>query len=292
MIRNVKESTSYTNLSFEYPVILRGGEDVLRSMFDGIFTDFGNQRLSCQIQRVGGKLTVQIESGMYMRVVNDTPEFPEKEDKKKTAAKGAGCSENGDPEAPGSGKKEKRFLLADMLEPLRAMQELRLISRLEDGITGKKCSIGFCCCNSALKDVLENAGNILEAKVYYESRRTMYFDAVPNFSFLWSNSSVSNELDVILTHGTTVLFCSCKTSKYDKSHLYEIKYLAERFSLNTKAVIIYSSEQETDDDGQISLRTEAFLTRAKEMGVSLIDKKTLNCGLGEALMRIAEGTAD
>ena len=81
----------------------------------------------------------------------------------------------------------------------------------------------------------------------------------------------ADELDVVMTKGITTLVCSCKTSKMCKEHLYEIESLARRFSVKSKPVIIYSSDQSIEN-GEISNNTNAVIERAKEMGVYLIDK--------------------
>ena len=63
--------------------------------------------------------------------------------------------------------------------------------------------------------------------------------------------------------------------------------LANRFSVNTKPVIIYSSDK-AYDDGKITSSTTAIRERAKEMGIYLIDKDMLNDNLGKELIRIAK----
>ena len=83
---------------------------------------------------------------------------------------------------------------------------------------------------------------------------------------------------------------SCKTAKFKKEHLYEIKYLTERFSLNSKAVIVYSSTQAVDEGGHLTNDTAPVKERAKAMGVYLIDLNTLEPGrLGQAFEAIAKG---
>ena len=119
-----------------------------------------------------------------------------------------------------------------------------------------------------------------------------YFDDVKaNFEFNWSeDSTVQNELDLVLTKGLTTLVVSCKAAKYNKHHLYEVRYLADRFSVNSKAVIIYSSNMAFNGD-HITSDIDAVRERAKAMGIHLIDADVLDSGrLGEALIEIAEGT--
>ena len=129
------------------------------------------------------------------------------------------------------------------------------------------------------------AGNVLELYAWNEARQTGYFDDCrANLTFRWQEG-VKNELDLILTKGLTTLVVSCKTAKFNKEHLYEIKYLTERFSLNSKAVIVYSSTQAVDDQMHLTYDTSAVKDRAKAMGVYLIDTNELEAGqLGEAFV--------
>jgi hypothetical protein len=145
---------------------------------------------------------------------------------------------------------------------------------------------------NAIKDCLAKEGNVLEAYVWCKAYETGYFDdAKANFSFGWSDSStVKNELDVVLTKGLSTVVVSCKTARYNKEHLYEVKYLADRFSVNSKAVIVYSSDKAYDGENKNSATIEAVRNRAKEMGVYLLDSEDLDAdALGKALVDIAEG---
>jgi hypothetical protein len=163
-----------------------------------------------------------------------------------------------------------------------------MISSLRFNPTSGSCFVSFTYNNRAVRDCLTTAGNILEAYVWHAAEQTGYFDSLQaNFSFRWHNSNVSNELDVILTHGLTTLVCSCKTSKFNKEHLYEIADLSRRFSVNSKPVIIYSSDKAMEN-GKTSDTTDAVRERAREMGIYLIDRDILDGNLGEELRRIAE----
>ena len=81
---------------------------------------------------------------------------------------------------------------------------------------------------------------------------------------------------------------SCKTSAIKREHIYEVLYLAERFSLNSKAAIIYTRNRFATEDApngfdrqqnMIPL-SETERQRIKAMGVELIileelDEQTL-----------------
>ena len=100
-------------------------------------------------------------------------------------------------------------------------------------------------------------------------------------------------VNVILTKGLTSLIVSAKTARFNREHLYEIKYLTERFSLNSKPVIVYASTQKSAKSGAAD-EMHAVKQRARAMGVYLIDLNELaeqNESLGSRLAAIADGTA-
>lgn len=183
-----------------------------------------------------------------------------------------------------------------LLAPLKTLDSLGLI-RLNHNAASHSPSnptvIDFEYKYPAVRDCLDKEGNILEAYIWCKAYETGYFDDVKaNFTFKWSeNSSVKNELDIILTKGLSTVVVSCKTAKFNKEHLYEVKYLADRFSVNSKPVIVYSSDKAFNGT-KTTANTLPIRERAKEMGIYLIDNKDLDDGttLGQVLVDIAEGT--
>ena len=140
----------------------------------------------------------------------------------------------------------------------------------------------------AVKKCLTIAGNVLELYVWYNAKKLHVFDdCAANFAFQW-REGVRNELDVILTKGLTTIVISCKTAKFNKEHLYEIKYLTDKFSVNSKPVIIYSSKLAVEE-GTLSANLKPVKERAKAMDIYLIDLNELDVPLGEKLVRIANG---
>ena len=263
---NIQETEAFYNLTFDYPLVSGDrSSDLFAARFDALLKSLGNVTLSCDIVTNPKDKTKDIEISSNMKVsyyfTSDT--FT-------------------------NITRDKKFSLTAMEEPLKELKGMQLISFLEIKNDRGNYSISFTYNNSAIRDCLTTAGNILEAYVWYQADKTGYFDSLQtNFSFTWHNSRVSNELDVILTHGLTTLVCSCKTAKFNKEHLYEVADLANRFSVNTKPVIIYSSDK-AYDDGKITSSTTAIRERAKEMGIYLIDKDMLNDNLGKELIRIAK----
>lgn len=171
--------------------------------------------------------------------------------------------------------------------PLHRLEELGLIriktlNFAEDG----SANIHFIYADPALPRCLSKAGNILELYVWSEALRTRQFDDCrANFFFRWKEAGVKNELDVIMTKGLRSLVVSCKTAKYNKEHLYEIKYLTDRFSLNSVPVIVYSSTK-SFEDGRISDDLYHVKMRAAAMGIRLIDLNEPGPSLGERLVEI------
>lgn len=258
-------------LSFLYPRSNpEGSDDPLREALDAFFKDrLPNVfvPLHCDIRSdPGSGYTVDIQSGCWVDIRDHrSHDFPDR-------------SRNTD-------AGPKRYACCDVIPALKRLEALRLISNLEITASG----IRFFYTIPAVKDCLRIPGSIPELYIWQEARKTHYFDhAQTNFSFTW-NEGVSNELDVILTRGLTCLIVSAKTSRFSKEHLYEIKYLTERFSLNSKPVIVFSSGDGLPPEELLPLKT-----RARAMGVWLIDLNALreqDLSLGDTLAAIADGTA-
>ncbi|MBO5779339.1 MAG: DUF1887 family protein [Clostridia bacterium] len=171
-------------------------------------------------------------------------------------------------------------------DALNALHEAGFVT-MHDAADG----VAFTYLTMADKECLTKAGNFLEALVWKKAIETGKFDDVaPNWCFDWNDgTSTKNELDVILTCGLSTIVVSCKSGNAKKEDLYEVKYLADRFSVNTKAVIVYSKEK-MYEDGVVRDGIQAIRDRAKAMGVYLIDGSVLESGtLGQTLVDIAEG---
>lgn len=228
---------------------------------------------TCIIQENDQEFVVSIQSGGYVWIRDQQGfDFADKRYQKE-----------------GSGK---RFAYEQVIPALQKLEQLGFISNLSVPTVFDQLPviINYTYENLAIKDCLMTSGNILELFIWYSARRTGKFDdCKANFTFQWEQG-VKNELDLILTKGISTLVVSCKTAKFNKEHLYEIKYLTERFSLNSKAVIVYSSAQAIDENGHLTYDTSAVKERAKAMGVYLIDVNGVNADdLGKTLIDIAEG---
>lgn len=259
---SLAENDVYSILSFDYQA--SSNTDFLIKQMNSMFDHIGNKKLICRVfNKPDGNMEVEISSDIWVSFKSKN-DYVDKETK-------------------------KSYELTNMFAILQELEQLNLINSLKTEIlAGNEIRIQFLYASSSIKECLATAGNILEAKVWFCAEKTGYFDTIQsNFSFEWSNESVSNELDIVLTKDLKTIICSCKTAKYCKEHLYEIESLARKFSVNSIPVIIYSSDK-SFENGKITSSTQAVVERAKEMGVHLIDEKTINNGLGEELIRIAE----
>ncbi len=264
---SAKDTEGFTLIKYEYSRASGASTqpDTVKKRLDVLFGSLGNLRLSCSItKKSDGCLKIDIKSGIKV--------YHTFQEEKFSSADG-----------------NKEYSLSYMEEPLRWLEEKGLISQLKCSFGSAGRRVEFFYNSTAIRDCLTTAGNILEAYVWCEAEKTGAFDSVQsNFSFLWNEGSkVSNELDVIMTRGLTTFVCSCKTARYDKAHLYELKTVADSFSVNSVPVIIYSSDT-MYDSGRICDTVDAVANRAKEMGIHLIDRSALwSGGLGDRLKSIA-----
>ena len=265
-------------LTFDYPSMEeKTGSDFIRKAFDAFFSQkilplFVPMR--CEIQEKSGGFTVDISSGCRVDIYDKRDiDFADHRYQYQT----------------------QRIPYSRVVPALKRLEELRLIAELEvsDQLDSGPVSIRFIYTNPALKTCLATAGNILELYIWMQAKQTRAFDHVlSNMAFVW-REGIDNELDVIMTKGLTSLIVSAKTARFNREHLYEIKYLTERFSLNSKPVIVYASNKPLfrDSHGDDML---AVKNRAKAMGIYLLDLNELNVqhiSLGERLAAIADGTA-
>lgn len=188
----------------------------------------------------------------------------------------------------------KVFAYSDVYPLLQELSDLGLIALMDNlEKPGAISRLTFYYTDSAIRTFFAKAGNILELYVWYEAVQSgFFFDCSPNFAFHWKGKSVSNELDVVLTHGLRSILISCKTAKFSKEHLYEIDDLTRHFSFNSIPVIVYSSTLAISESGHLSSDLSPVTERAKAMGIYLIDLNELrrdNISLGKRLVDIAEG---
>ena len=135
--------------------------------------------------------------------------------------------------------------------------------------------------NPAVKECFLKEGNALEVYTYQTIRdHSLFDDYRMNVEFAWDSDSeddfyrfgaVTNEVDVICTRGIQTFFFSCKQCQINKDYLTELRYLADRFGVNARAILVCSHIS------TINLREDSpIVRRAKSMGISIIPANRIN----------------
>lgn len=128
---------------------------------------------------------------------------------------------------------------------------------------------------------LSKAGNVLELKTLLEARalkengRPFFQDCMMGVSIDWDGiiypasahqAETRNEIDVILMHGTTPLFISCKNGTIDDVELYKLHTVATHFGGAYVKKMLIATEIPKKGD----LPDYAFIKRAEDMGIHLV----------------------
>ena len=128
------------------------------------------------------------------------------------------------------------------------LQRLTELGGIYDVVYSDPKTCTFRLASQEMRHIMEKAGNLAEAYVYYTALLDCGFDDVENgLSFRHSvGSEIRNEIDVLCTSADRSLFISVKARNEgafadpDLNYLnmvaYEIRYEAEHFGLNSKAV--------------------------------------------------------
>lgn len=132
-----------------------------------------------------------------------------------------------------------------------------------------------------LRYCTQKAGNVLEVKTLLEGRAVTesgapYFhDCQMSVSIDWDGvvhdpmdriPETRNEIDVVLMHGTTPLFISCKNGNIDEEELYKLHTVAERFGGPYAKKMLIA----TDLDRKSPAANRAFIQRAWDMDIFLV----------------------
>lgn len=140
--------------------------------------------------------------------------------------------------------------------------------------------LSFCFFSQAVKECLLKEGNVLEQYVYHTIRQnTTLSDVKINVEFAWNawngeddtdRNSITNEIDLVCCKGLKTYFISCKQSRPAKEFLNEIKYYADYFGIDAKAIIICSNM-----DRSYVRQMEHIIKRSDQMGVYFIDRSLI-----------------
>lgn len=137
--------------------------------------------------------------------------------------------------------------------------------------------------NAQVKKCLTKAGLILELKVYLTARQLkddkgcpVYNDCLNGVVIDWDGVSdnespegrfdTSNEIDVMLMHGTVPVFISCKNGVVNSEELYKLSTVAERFGGPYAKKVLVASALE-----QLGPAAEHLRQRAEDMHIRIID---------------------
>ena len=132
-----------------------------------------------------------------------------------------------------------------------------------------------------LRYCTQKAGNVLEVKTLLEGRAVLengakYFnDCQMSVSIDWDGvvhapvkrvPETRNEIDVVLMHGTTPLFISCKNGNIDEDELYKLHTVAERFGGPYAKKMLIA----TDLDRKSPAASRALIQRAWDMDIFMV----------------------
>lgn len=185
------------------------------------------------------------------------------------------------------------------------LQRLTELGGIYDIVYSDPKTCTFRLASPEMRHIMEKAGNLAEAYVYYTALLDCGFDDVENgLSFRHSvGSEIRNEIDVLCTSADRSLFISVKARNEsafadpDLNYLnmvaYEIRYEAEHFGLNSKAVLAAPALPmfTLAANGTYVLSTYAMKCRSR--GVYLCGRECFQSGmLGRTLTAIMNDADD
>jgi hypothetical protein len=131
--------------------------------------------------------------------------------------------------------------------------------------------VSFSYKNDSVRDVLLDAGSLLEIMTYYSRKSTgKYSDCRIGVHIDWdgviTGHDVKNEIDVMLLEGFSPVFISCKNGKVDQMALYELDTVAKRFGGKYAKKILMAGQE----------ISEGYLLRAEEMDIECVLSKNIS----------------
>lgn len=161
----------------------------------------------------------------------------------------------------------------------KLLEKLRSKGIIEDRSTSD--TLEYTYKSYILRYCTQKAGNVLEVKTLLEGRSVLengapfFQDCRMSVSIDWDGviydpvervPETRNEIDVVLMHGTTPLFISCKNGNIGEEELYKLHTVAERFGgPYVKKMLIA-----TDLDRKSPAANRAFIQRAWDMDIFLV----------------------
>ncbi|MBQ2956138.1 MAG: hypothetical protein IJE08_06730 [Clostridia bacterium] len=150
-------------------------------------------------------------------------------------------------------------------------------------------------------EIFENDGKLFEFFTWYAAYKAGFDDVQNGYRFLWGapdkegNRITENELDVLAIKGLQLMLISCKATKIAvnskdsdecKYNMYEIRMLANQFSKNTKAVLVYLTTDTLSknlENRSESIGTKVLVLDRKTEEHRLTDGRTLTEALKEQM---------
>lgn len=186
---------------------------------------------------------------------------------------------------------EKEELVRDLLDKLHAR------GIIDDRSSRHKLKYSYR--SALLRYCTLKAGNALEVKTLLEARamqengRPFFGDSRMSVRIDWDGDLTAsaqhlpdtrNEIDVLLMHGNTPLFISCKNGSIGEEELYKLQTVATRFGGPHARKMLIA----TDLDQKSSSANRSFAQRAWDMDIFLVtDAAELSAADWQELFRLA-----
>ena len=167
---------------------------------------------------------------------------------------------------------EKRQLFDRLINDLEACGVISIASRAEASFRYRYTSQFACRCMRKQGNVLEHK-TLLEARALQQNGQAVFHDCLMSVSIDWDGveheyvyggtKDTSNEIDVLLMHGMTPVFISCKNGIVKDEELYKLNTVAEKFGGERVRKALIATACYTDDlDKRMALQQ-----RAEDMGI-------------------------
>ena len=161
-----------------------------------------------------------------------------------------------------------------------ALHDLADIGLIRDLNIDSREHVSFTFRDSQIRAWLRDVGSVLELYTYKACLETGVFNDVQTSTVVdWGTdsqgSTVSNELDVMASHGIMPVFISCKTADVKTEALNELAVLRDRFGGHGARAAIVTAES-----GRVPMRH-----RASELDIDVIDISDLRSGMFKERLR-------
>lgn len=146
-------------------------------------------------------------------------------------------------------------------------------------------SFGFTYATRNIKELMTNAGRLLEIYVYHKCLENHTFnDIAGSYEICWNNTEVKSEFDCILTSGYRSLFVECKSrNTIEQDFYFKLSALAKKFGINAQAVLIADTR---DKNKNVKNTNEIQILRGDMLDVITITDEKEIADIGNTLAKI------